>query len=133
MIGNSLVRIRRGYIRICRLINLSTGPAIHVRRHPAAVWIVPTFYCRVGSEAGHHSVKPGPRHRRHHNQQGREHQPQAQLLGNGLHNAAEVATAEDGGDSGYRVGYGDVADQIHGNIRHHAEHDAGTDGGQPVV
>ena len=50
---------------------------------------------RVGAEAAHDTVESHTHHRRYGNQQGREHQTQAQLLGNGFHNAGSAAFTDD--------------------------------------
>ena len=71
------------------LINISnyllpTRPTIQVRRN--FLTVAPADN-RIRTEATHHAVKPHPSHRRHHNQQRRQHQTQAQLLGYRIHHA----------------------------------------------
>ena len=74
------------------LINISnyllpTRPTIQVRRN--FLTVAPADN-RIRTEATHHAVKPHSCHWWHGNQQRRQHQPQSQLLGNGLHNTAHI-------------------------------------------
>ena len=69
--------------------------AIHPRRR-SRLTVSPTLHCIVSGVGCHDTVKPHACHRRYGNQQGREHQTQAQLLGNGFHNAGSAAFTDDG-------------------------------------
>ena len=120
-----------GYLVGPMLRHLPTRSTIQVRRYFLAVSIANDG---IRTEATHHTVKPHPGHRRHGNQQSGEHQAQAQLLGNGFHNACRTAFPD---DFRYKIaGHGAaeyIADQVHTDFGHNPQHDAGEDGGQAEV
>ena len=115
------------------MVNQPTRPAVQMRRNFLPACPADT-HNRIRTETCHHPVEPHPGHRRHGNQQGGKYQSQAQLLGNRIHNCRLTAAAD---DFRHEVSRGraaeKVADQIHADFRHHAEHHAGKYGCQPVV